>query len=410
MELTEHERSLLNGDCGSEAKELMEVMLKIAELNGARELIEIKQVMLATTEILSLAGEVGIEYMVKLANAGAKFRVPTYTDVVSIDVEEWQRLGIPKGYTQTQRKSVEAVTKMGGILSLTCAPYLCGAIPKLGDHVAYVETSAVIFVNSYFGARTNREVDVSAIASGLCGRAPYYGYHLDENRKGEVLVDLQTELKDGSDYDALGNYVGKIVKTRIPVFKNMNKDASVQSLMHLGAAMATTGTVALFHAFDITPEIRRDPDKYGKEKISEEVRIGGGEMKAAYEELNTTSQTGIEFVAIGCPHFDIERIKYIAEYLDGRQVHKDVELWICSSDTVKRLATRTGDIERIERTGAKVIVDTCMVVAPIKMLGYTKMATDSAKAQFYVSGFGLGVRFGTTEQCLEAAIKGYWEG
>jgi len=410
LELTEHEKRLLNGDFGSKAKELMEIMLKIAELNGAEELIEVKQVMLATTEILALAGEVGIEYMVSLARDGAKFRVPTYTDVVSIDVERWQRLGIPKDYTQTQMKSVEAVTEMGGILSFTCTPFLCGAISKLGDHLAYVETSAVVFANSYFGARTNREVDVSAIASGLCGRAPYYGYHLDENRKGEVLVNIQTELKNGSDYDALGNYVGKIVKTRIPVFKNMSKDVSTQSIMQLSAALATTGTIAMFHAFDITPEIKANPDKYGKEKISEEIVIGEREMKTAYEQLNASSQTKIDFVEIGCPHCDIEKLMYAADCLDGKKVHKDVNFWICTSDAMKKLATRAGYIERIEKTGAKVVADTCAVTAPIKMLGYTKMATDSAKAQFYVSGFGLDVRFGTMEQCIEAAIKGYWEG
>jgi predicted aconitase len=113
---------------------------------------------------------------------------------------------------------------------------------------------------------------------------------------------------------------------------------------------------------------------------------------------------------VGCPHYTIDKIREIAAYLDGKKVKAGVETWVCTSQTVRNIARRSGEIETIEKAGAKVVVDTCMVLAPVKQMGFRTMATDSAKAQFYVSGFGIGVRFGDTKQCLETAVTGRWRG
>lgn len=409
MTLTDYEKALLNGDYGQEAKQLMEIMLKVAEINETAELVDVKHVMIGNTGMLSIAGETGINFLMRLADAGIKFRVPTFTNVISMDTEQWQKMGIPEEYAKTQLKSVEAWRRMGAILCLSCMPHLCGAIPKYGDHVAYSDTAPVIFANSYFGARSNRESDLIALASAICGRIPCFGYHLDENRLGQVLVNIKTKLKEETDYDALGYHVGRIVKDKVPVFKNMDKEVSTQSLIQLGAALATTGTVALFHCLGITPEVKQNPYVYGEKNITEEIEVTDDDIRATYRELNTTTESRIDLVFIGCPHCTIEKLKHIAEGLADRQVNKDTEVWISVPNVVKELAARMGDIQRIERSGAKVLADTCAVVAPTAMLGYRSMATDSAKAQTFMSGFGLNVRFGTTDQCLAAAIKGYWE-
>ena len=409
MILTDYEKALLNGDYGQEAKQLMEIMLKVAEIYEAAELVDVKHVMIGNTGMLSIAGETGINFLVRLADSGIKFKVPTFTNVVSIDVEQWQKMGIPEEYAKTQLKSVEAWRKMGAILCLSCMPHLCGAIPKYGDHVAYSDTAPVIFANSYFGARSNRESDLIALASAICGRIPSFGYHLDENRPGQVLVNIKAKLKEETDYDALGYYVGRIVKDKVPVFKNMDKEVSTQSLIQLGAALATTGTVALFHCLDITPEVKQNPYVYGEKNITEEIEVTDDDIRATYRELNTTTEPRIDLVYIGCPHCTIEKLKHIADWMSDRQVNKDTEVWISVPNVVRELAVRTGDIQRIERSGAKVLADTCAIVAPTAMLGYRSMATDSAKARVYMSDFGLNVRFGTTDQCLAAAIKGYWE-
>ena len=409
MQLTNYEKSILDGDFGDDAKKIMEVMVKIYEINDAQGFIEVNEVMLASTQNMSIGGEMGMELLTRLADSGIRFKVKTITDPVSIDLEGWQRLGIPEDYAKKQQQSVNALIEMGAVPTWTCTPYLVGSIPRLGDHLAWVETSCVIFANSYFGARTNREMDISALAAAITGRTPYYGLHLEENREGQLLVNLDAELNTTSDYDALGNYVGKVAGAKIPVFKNMKKNVSIQAIMQLGAALATTGAVALFHIFDVTPEIVMDPYKYGKRSITEEITITDNEMRVGHQELNTTPRRDIDFVALGCPHYTFDKIREIASFLGGKKIREGIEVWICTSKTVRDMALRSGEIQVIEQAGAKVVVDTCMVLAPVRQMGFKVMATDSAKAQFYVSGFGIGVRFGNTQKCLRAAMTGKWE-
>jgi len=408
MQLTNYEKSILDGDFGDDAKKIMEVMVKIYEINDAQGFIEVNEVMLASTQNMSIGGEMGMELLTRLADSGIRFKVKTITDPVSIDLEGWQRLGIPEDYAKKQQQSVDALIEMGAIPTWTCTPYLVGSIPRYGDHLAWVETSCVIFANSYFGARTNREMDISALAAAITGKTPCYGLHLADNREGQLLVNLDAELNTTSDYDALGNYVGKIAGTKIPVFKNIQKNVSTQALMQLGAALATTGAVALFHIFDVTPEVVSDPFKYGKKSVNEEITISDKEMKVAYQGLNTTSRNDIDFVALGCPHYTFDKIREIASFLEGKKIREGIEVWVCTSKTVRDLVLRSGEIQVIEQAGAKVVVDTCMVLAPVRQMGFKVMATDSAKAQFYVSGFGIGVRFGNTQKCLRAAMTGKW--
>lgn len=408
MKLSDYEKSILKGDFGDEARIILEVMIKIYELNDAKGFVDVKEVMLASTQNMEIGGEMGKEFLVRLANSDLRFKVNTITDPVAIDMENWQRLGIKEDYYRKQMEAVESLIKLGAIPTWTCTPYLAGTIPRYGDHLAWVETSCVIFANSYFGARTNREMDISALASAITGRTPNYGLHLESNRQAQLLVNIKTDLNSTSDYDALGNYVGKIAGSRIPAFKNMRNDVSTQSLIQLGAALATTGAVELFHVFGITPDIVIDPDKYGKMSITEEITITDEDMKKAYQELNTTNDRDVDFVSIGCPHYTFDKIREIAGFLEGKKVKEGVEVWVCTSQTVRNMAMRSGEVQIIEKAGAKVIADTCMVLAPVKNMGFHNMATDSAKAQFYISGFGIGVRFGNTQKCLEAAVSGKW--
>jgi predicted aconitase len=409
VKLTDYEKSILAGDFGDEARKILEVMIKVYEINDAKDFVDVKEAMLASTQNMTLSGTLGVGFLNRLAASGIRFKVKTVVDPVSIDLEAWQRLGIPEDFAVNQMKSVNALIKLGVVPMWTCVPYLTGSIHRYGDHVSYVETSVVCFVNSYFGARTNREMDLTAMAAAITGRTPCYGMHLADNREGGLLVHVNVELVSTSDYDALGNTIGKIAKTRIPVFKNVPRDVSVQALMQLSAAIATTGAVPLFHVFDVTPEIIYDPHKYGEKNILEEITITKNDMEKAYQELNTTQSREIDFVSIGCPHYTIDKLREIAAFLEGKKIKKGVEVWICTSRANRNLARESGEVQVIESTGAKVVIDTCMVLAPIKQMGFRTMATDSAKAQFYVSGAGLGVRFGDTRKCLQAALIGKWE-
>lgn len=407
MQINRYEKELINGEYGEEAAKLMEIMLKIGEINGAERLIEVSGVHLASTQILSISGEPGIKLLCKLADSGLKFRKITTTNPVSIDCENWEHYGISQEFAYTQKRGVEALRILGAIQTFTCTPYFDGFLPQLGEHLAWVETSAVIFANSFFGARTNREVDVAAIATAICGRTPYYGLHQEENRKAEILINIRTELNRASDYGALGHHVGKIVGDKIPVFSdNKNGRPSVESLVQLGASLATSAPIPLFHFKNITPEISQVRKEFGGKSI-QEITIKKKDLEKAKEDLNHKNLTDIDYVALGCPQYSPEKVKYIAYLLDGEKINLETEVWICMSYTTKELLKREGEIRKIEQSGAKVVTDTCMVDCPAAW-NFKNMATDSAKAAFYMAGHGVGVKFGTTKICLDAAIRGYW--
>ncbi len=407
--LTNYEKKLLKGEYGQEAKQLLEILLKVAEINGVSEFAEVEHVMIGNTCMLSVAGETGINFLGKLANSGVKFKVPTYTNVVSMDLDGWQELGISNNYAETQFKGVEAWKKLGAILNCSCMPFFSGAMPKYGAHVAYADTATVIFANSYFGAKSNRESDMVCLASAVTGRVPNFGYHLDKTRKGQFLIEVNASLKNESDYGALGYYIGKFVKEKVPVFKSFN-NPNVSNLIQLGSSLASTGTTSLFHWVGVTPEIRQNPDYYLDEsQIIETISVADKDLTDIYKQLNTLQHSQVDLVYIGCPHCDIEKIKHISSLLEGKRISDSVELWISAPSSVKHLASKSGDLQEIERAGGKILSDTCAVILPIKSYNFGNVVTDSAKAQVYLSDFGLNTAFGSIKQCLKAATSGRWD-
>lgn len=246
MQLTNYEKSILDGDFGDDAKKIMEVMVKIYEINDAQGFIEVNEVMLASTQNMSIGGEMGMELLTRLADSGIRFKVKTITDPVSIDLEGWQRLGIPEDYAKKQQQSVDALIEMGAIPTWTCTPYLVGSIPRYGDHLAWVETSCVIFANSYFGARTNREMDISALAAAITGKTPCYGLHLADNREGQLLVNVETDLNTTSDFDALETTSEKLRAHKYRFSKTLKKMFLFKQLWSWGQPSQPVGLLGCF--------------------------------------------------------------------------------------------------------------------------------------------------------------------
>jgi predicted aconitase len=281
--------------------------------------------------------------------------------------------------------------------------------------LAWVETSAVIFANSYYGARTNREVDVSALASAICGKTPEYGYHLSENRRGTLWVNVSAPLKNLSDYGALGHYVGKQVGGGVPVLTGIPRNVGMEFLIALAASLATSGRVALFHVAGVTPEAITKEEAFGGSIPKEEIQVGSKEIDETYQLLNRGNTSQIDLVAFGCPHASLEEIRKIAGLLDGKTINENVELVVYTSKPNKLVAARSGLVKIIEKAGGKVVADTCMVLTPTTYTSYKVMATDSAKAAYYVPGWGVEgsaarttAVFGTKQQCVDAAIEGRW--
>jgi len=391
MELTKEEQSMLDGEEGEGVQKAMEILLALGKIYDAGRFIPVKSAQVAGVSYKNL-GDAGLEFLEDWAAKGAKVRIPTTLNPAGIDIENWKKLGISGEFAEKQIRVIEAYKNMGIQPSCTCTPYLAGNLPKQGEHVAWSESSAVSYANSVIGARTNREGGPSALAAAIAGRTPAYGLHLDENRKANLIVDVGCELNSISDFGALGYIIGKEKGNSIPYFKGI-KQADSDQLKSLGAAMAASGAVALYYVEGITPagELGTTLETLTVETLQE-----------GYEALNSDAEE-IDLVAIGCPHASLNELKRISQLLDGKKIKS--QLWITTSRKIMAAA----DIEQIEASGAKVIADTCMIVAPVEELGFKSMATNAGKAAFYApSHCGMSTRFGNLEQCINAAITGKW--
>ncbi|HUW67549.1 MAG TPA: aconitase X, partial [Candidatus Nanoarchaeia archaeon] len=239
--------------------------------------------------------------------------------------------------------------------------------------------------NSVIGARTNREGGPSALSAALIGKTPNYGYHLDENRVPTVTVKVDSKL-EGADYGALGYLVGPMVGSGVLLFKLASRPSNTE-LKALGAAMAASGAVALYHVQDVTPEagLYQEP----KETIIIE--------RAQIDEVfGKGCQDEPDLAALGCPHYSADELEQVAKILEGKKL--DREVWICTSRTVRD--ANPDLVNKIESSGAKVIVDTCMVVSPATDR-FGCVLTDSGKALNYIPGLcGVGSRLATINDCL----------
>jgi predicted aconitase len=375
VHLTKEEEKMLKGEHGEVIERSLRLLVRLGEIYNADRLILVGSVQVAGVSYKSI-GDPGLEFLEDLAVKGARVRVPTTLNPPGMDLVDWKELGFPEDFADKQLRIMDAFEKMGIMMTATCTPYLVGNLPRFGEHIAWSESSAVSFANSVIGARTNREGGPSALAAALCGVTPNYGLHLDENRRPNFLVKVNSELKNNSDFGALGYHVGKIVKDKVPYFQGI-KNADVDQLKTLGAAMAASGAVALYHVEGLTPEAEL-MDASGLETIE----VGDRELREAYEKLNTGRDPDI--IILGCPHASLKEIAALACKVEGKRLRKP--LWICTSRVTKNAATRMGFTDIIEKAGGKVVADTCAVVSPIERMGYRTTGVDSGKAANYLPG------------------------
>ncbi len=401
MDLTREERAMLAGDLGPGAGKAMEIIVALGRIYDARRLVPVSSVQVAGVSYRNL-GEAGLEFLNEWAAAGATVRVPATLNPAGVDLRAWQELGFSAGFAERQMAVVQAYEALGVRPTCTCTPYLVGNVPRPGEHVAWAESSAVSYANSVLGARTNREGGPSAMAAAIAGRTAAYGLHLDQNRRASLRVEVRCAVETLSDFGALGYLVGKQAGNRVPFFTGLMECSNV-ALRALGAAMAASGAVALYHVDGVTPEAGSP-----QVLLPDHRTLVVSDLQAAYAALNSEAKE-IDLVWFGCPHAGLEEISRIVRLLEGRRVTS--ALWVTTARGTRERAESEGLVRAIERSGGRVVSDMCVVVAPMQELNFHTVATPSAKGAFYLpSHSGLFVRYGTVEQCVEAAVAGAWRG
>jgi len=376
MYLTQEEEKILDGEKGDVLERMFRLLTRLGDIYGADKMIPIGSVQVAGVSYKSI-GDPGTEFLEDIASQGATVQVLTFLNPAGMDLENWQKIGFPNDFATNQLRIMEAFKKMGIVVTSTCTPYLAGNLPRFREHIAWSESSAVSFSNSVIGARTNREGGPSALAAALCGRTPNYGLHLWENRQPTVKIKVAAHLDFTADFGALGWYVGKQVKNKIPYFIGI-QEANTDQLKALGAAMAASGAVALYHVEGLTPEA-----DLVKTKGLEPIDVLQKDINETYEKLSSGKNPDI--VILGCPHASLREIQQVTDFLKGKKLKKP--LWICTSRMMKEVADRMGYTTIIEKAGGNIVADTCMVVSPIEKMGFKTTGVNSGKAANYLPGF-----------------------
>jgi len=309
-------------------------------------------------------------------------------------------------------QSIERYLKRIGVVNLlTCTPYQSGNSPRKGEHCAWNESSAQAYCNSVLGGRTNIEGQHSAFASALTGKTPLWGLHLEENRRADIRVEVQCQPRSTQDWYLMGYHFGATLGQRIPVYSNLDDPRDLYSLIAFSAAGMTTGSIAMYHIVGVTPEAPTLEAAAGGRSPKDVVTYGEAERAQAYERLNSSDTRAVDVIILGCPHYGLERMKELAEKLEGRKLHDNVALYVTTMRSVKAIMDREGYSDAITQAGAVIMEDSCGLV--LNMVDPSMVvATDSAKMAHYVPGT-TGVRqvwFGTTDECIRAAVSGTWSG
>lgn len=408
MNLTQEEQKMLDGAYGKSKQKSMQILTKLGEIYGAEYMIPISSVHMPGASIV-VAGEAATSFVESMSEDDTQFAAFTTLNTGAMDMDQPLELGFSEETIKEQTRLSNAYCKMGGIKCHTCTPYLIGHCPRFGEHVAWGESSAIAYVNSVIGARTNREGGPAALAAAIAGRVPAYGYHLDENRRGQFLINVTATMTDIADYGALGYWVGTRVGSGVPVFTNISKRVSMDQLKMLSAALASSGAVALFHVVGVTPEAPTVEAAFGENIPSETWEFDDIKKADAYAQLSKHQGQPVSLVAMGCPHSSLNEIIQIASLVKGKKVK--TEFWVLCAQPTKHHAERSGYAKILYDAGVKLVCDTCAVLGamaePMEKIGMTAMVTNSAKLAHYAPGqWKIPTYYGTTEQCVNAALKG----
>jgi len=391
MYLTKEEERIYDGEFGWANQICMKILVRLGELFNATRLIPINSAHVSGVSYKTL-GDAPSDFLEALANADARVKVKATLNPQSFD-REYLCKKLPQYLCQKQLDIMTYFEKMGFTESLTCTPYYLEN-PKRGSHLAWAESSAVIYANSVTGAWTNREGGPSALAAAIIGKTPNYGIHKAENRQPKVLVKLEKQLQSEVEFGALGIFLGKILEDKIPIIQDL-QNASKDNLKQLGAALASTGMVNMFYCET------RDIKFSEIEKIKVETR----DIKQTIEDLTTTSTPEPDLVFVGCPHCSLNEIKQASELIGNGKIKDGTEFWVCTLHYIKEKARKY--VEKIEKSGGHILTDTCAVVTWTDKLGIETIMTNSAKTAHYAPTLNKAETiFAPLKECLKTAFKG----
>jgi predicted aconitase len=409
MKLTDAERAMLAGAEGDARRWAIDHQMRVGRYLGAQDFVPVSQAhIMADTESLGVAGVEWLEHMAALPAHDRQVRVPTITDPRGTDFAAAHRLGQQDWMLDLERRAITAFQAMGILMTDTCINYQTIMPAVRGEHMAYGDTGVVIYSNSVLGARSNFEGGPSALAAGLTGRTPRYGYHLEETRRATLLIEVVDTPDDLADWGALGGIVGRLSGDywQVPALLGVGRVPTSDEMKHFGAALASYGSVALFHMIGVTPEAQRLAD-IANPAMPVRARVGMTDIRT-FQHAYRTGDPEVDVVVFSAPQLSLLEMRTLAGMLDGRRA--TVPLIVVTSPQVKPEADRFGLTARMEAAGAMVLSGMCFYQSYAREMaeanGWRRLVTNSAKLTNILGGYGYRPALLSMAECVEAACVG----
>ena len=402
---------MLAGECGEPRRWAMEHMMRVGRFFDAADFVPVTQAhIMADTESL---GEAGVEFLERLASfpeAERRVRVPMITDPRGIDFCHYRRLKQTDEMASLEQRAIDAFESLGILMTNTCINYQTIMPPVRGEHLAFGDTGVVIYCNSVLGAHSNFEGGPSALAAGLTGRTPRYGLHLERKRRATKRFHVVHQPAYLSDWGALGAIVGARCGSyrEVPVIEGIDAVPDSDELKHMGAAMASFGSVTLFPLVGVTPEAPTLEAVCDPARLEAEV-IGEADFESFFARYGGKGEK-VDVVVFSAPQLSLLEMQKLAGLLDGKKVHADTDLLAVTSPVVAADARRMGLVERIESSGALVLEGMCFYQSYAREMaeanGWHRLLTNSAKLANIIGGYGYQPTLSNMENCVASAIAG----
>lgn len=409
LHLDARDTAMLHGEAGEATAFAMQILAAFARAVGAPSLLDITR---AHIDGCLYHGQVSLDFVERLVAGGGRVRVPTSLNVGAIDLIHPELIRLSGTEKAPGIRLMKAHEELGCAPSFTCAPYQTQFRPAFGEQIAWGESNAIVFANSVIGARTNRYGDFIDLCCAITGRAPAWGLHLDEPRLGRILFRLDGFPSSPQPTDALfvavGLLVGSLAGDRVPVIDGLPQPRSEDQLKALGAAAASSGAVALFHAVGITPEAPTLGDALGGRQPEQTMAITPADVTRALRQLSTVPDgSPITAVCLGTPHFSRVEWARLLPLLRATAPARGIPIYVNTARSTLQELRDQGLLDGTDAFRLIVVTDTCTYLTPIVENMAGTVMTNSGKWAHYAPGnLGVQVAFGELEDCVASAAAG----
>jgi predicted aconitase len=408
--LTAEERDILAGGRGEVARRALEYQMEVGRFWGAMRLVPVTNVHLMGD--IEVMGDAGLDFLRSEVRSGARCQVAATTNARCVDFARARQLGQDPGEVAKERELIQCLRRMDVITTDTCINYQTVYQPHLGEHVAWGDTGTCIYANSVFGARTNFESGPAALAAAMTGRTPEYGFHLDEFRKGTFLVELKAPLDDLADWGAVGKLVGEAHQDyfAVPVFHGYRRTPLADELKQLGAALASYGSMAMFHFVGVTPEAPSIKVAMGGKASKEKLAITKKQIDSVYSRYSP-GDGDARLVVFSGPQQSLLEMKRLAELFAGRSVAKGSSCFVTTNSAVLAQSRALGYAGTLEDAGVTILEGVCFYIlqnlsAMRERNRWTNMVSNSAKIVNIIGAHRFNTILRRTQDCVDISCTG----